>query len=285
MEDQQFSTHERLYVLTLRRILDLSLFAGDGSLEEAVQETIIDLACLEENWEPIILPFVWYSANALARRAKEWLNAQTPETLERRREAALQVLEEEGQKYHPRLRPDYSKQFFQAVAVYGIFGSGPMRESSQTLDPSFHQICDPEHDPGTKKGTGTRNALGRRGERDRMEDELADVSRAREVISILAHGYYHEGLGGGISMDHIMEAALDLRALGCGQDILLPITRESIMYRFEGLINEWENSRNPAKDELRREKAKLQLRLASSCSCSSPGEGDGPPLEQVRKPL
>ena len=127
-----------------------------------------------------------------------------------------------------------------------------------------------------------------------MQDAFADdlegmdprsIEQARETLRILAHGYFHDGVGGGVSMDHIVQATLDLMALGFDPEMCRLVGMERLQRRLEGLTTEWEDHREPVKDGIREQRALLFLQLAAKCACDDSEEGPRPYQRLWIKPL
>lgn len=90
---------------------------------------------------------------------------------------------------------------------------------------------------------------------------------AKLFFAALAHGYIHQGMGGGSSMSDQVQAACDLIALGFDPDMASSIGRETMDLR----LHEWFAAWPQGKDRVRREaefnRAVLQYDSGANCSC------------------
>ena len=96
-----------------------------------------------------------------------------------------------------------------------------------------------------------------------------DVEQAREMHRVLAHGYLHDGIGGGISMDDIVLASRDLLPIGFSPQICVQVAMESVKRRLDELMLKECPSTHPLAPTLLRCKTATSISLASDCSCNS----------------
>ena len=95
---------------------------------------------------------------------------------------------------------------------------------------------------------------------------------ANRFYSALAHGYIHEGMGGGISMDKLVLAVRDLLAIGFDADMASSIGREAMERRLAELVAAWPEGKDRVRREAEFNRAVLQYDFGANCSCENDGD-------------
>ena len=95
----------------------------------------------------------------------------------------------------------------------------------------------------------------------RRAPDTGSIFEAKETLNALALAYYQDGMGGGLSMDNIILATLDLQALGFSEEMCLIVGMQRMKDELEGLILEWEHNKEPSRFNLIRQKVQLHLEL------------------------
>ena len=96
-----------------------------------------------------------------------------------------------------------------------------------------------------------------------------DFEQAKTFHQTLAHGYRHDGIGGGVSMDDIVLAGRDLLPMGFDTGICLQVFMESVEERFNTIMTTPSHSTHSLLPALLRTRSATLLSLASECPCDS----------------
>ena len=256
------SAQELFSVLMYHRIVnDSHSLSGHGD-EDHILDTMIDLACLHDDWEMEARAVFFALSEALARRVRAWLESQSAETLQDRQAAVVARLQSEQPREKEMQGFDYAGQYLKALKAFARFeptwlvrtmpdfrNQAEQLLISRLLMASSHiskADLDMQMDVDMQEGVDSWR------EWQRVGIDPGDLSRAEEVLKVLAEGYRRDGIGLGASMDDLVQGCLDLTTLGHDDTVAYCVTMRAVQGRLENIVAEQALGGDPLHDEDRR---------------------------------
>ena len=255
------SAQELFSVLMYHRIVNDSHALSVHGDEDHILESMIDLACFHDDWKGEARAVFFALSEVLARRVRSWLESQSAETLQDRQAAVVARLESEQPREKELQGFDYFGQYLRGVKSFARFESKwlvrtmpDFRNDSETrvVFRSLMELSDlSRSDLNTLVDVDMQNVNSWR-EWQRVGIDPGDLSRAEEVLQVLAEGYRRDGIGLGVSMDDLIQGCLDLITLGHDDAVTYCVTMRAIQGRLETVVAEQALGGDPLNDEDRR---------------------------------
>ena len=204
----------------------------------------------------------------LGARVEKWVKEQTPGTLERRRQAAMRRFEAEDPHQRVLEGFDYLDEYKTTLKGFAVFESTqvdvvPPGARQADEPPSLHQMEDansgvnpagegPSQARLPEAPSGAPGSIG-----------TGSIAEAKEMIDDLATGYFHRGLGGGASVDHVIHATLDLLNRGFDREVSVNLGMHLISLWLNGLAEQWEQEVEPLKKAVDRQRSESEKNSAT----------------------
>ena len=254
MSSSHLTRPDLFYVLVYLRVKDLPPGAKNVGENDAILAAVQDMISLGQTPESPEYRSTYACRLVMYDRVTEWQKEQTAEMLEERGMEVLRRLQVEDPHRKSMEGFDYEKEFGRLLQGFGVFDNAGASN----------------HGPN-EQGLPDLNALaiGRRAEDDsdgwsrefrveaEMDEESADwrpavtatnLDYARYLLNLLSHYYWHEGLGGGISLGHGVKAVLDLVDIKIDRQLCLLVGMEALQRQLDELIDERESKPDCAWD-------------------------------------